>query len=328
MACRYTAGITNHASYDDLPACLESLRRQTQPPARILVVDTGADPERLQTLQRDHPDVEFELRANRGYGAGANRILAWTEQREPCAEFALILNPDIALDPPFSEVLLEDMRLHPGVALASGKLLRPGRKEIDSAGIRMPLHRRPRDRGSEEIDRGQYDRAEQLFGVTGAAMMIRRAALPDLALDDGEIFDEDFFAYHEDTDLAWRANLLGWQVRYQPRAVAVHERRWRRERRNEIEPWVRRHSFKNHYLQIIKNESAGSFLVHLPVLVVWEILRLGFTLLRDRSLLPGYAEALRAAPRAWAKRRIIQQRVREGRAGELASRARRPPVRD
>ena len=71
--------------------------------------------------------------------------------------------------------------------------------------------------GSEERDHGQYDEPCFVFGVTGAAMMLRVAALPDLQID-GELFDEDFFMYHEDTDLSWRANLLGWRVLYEPGA--------------------------------------------------------------------------------------------------------------
>jgi cellulose synthase/poly-beta-1,6-N-acetylglucosamine synthase-like glycosyltransferase len=114
-------------------------------------------------------------------------------------------------------------------------LLRPGRTVIDSAGIRLPRHRRPRDRGSDETDGGQYDRAEFVFGVSGAAMMLRRAALADLAVG-GEVVDEDFFAYHDDTDLCWRANRLGWRVLYEPRARGVHGCRWQRQQRMEIAP--------------------------------------------------------------------------------------------
>lgn len=142
-------------------------------------------------------------------------------------------------------------------------------------------------------------------------MMIRRSVLADLALD-GEVFDEDFFAYQDDTDLAWRAQRLGYEVLYHPDARAVHGRRWRRERRASIEPWVRRHSFKNHYLQIVKNEPVGLFVRNLPILMYWEVLRLGFVLARDRDVLPAYCQALQGFPRAWHKRKLLQARLRDG----------------
>jgi GT2 family glycosyltransferase len=140
-------------------------------------------------------------------------------------------------------------------------------------------------------------------------MMIRRAALPSLSIN-GEVFDEDFFAYHEDTDLSWRAQRLGWKVLYAPEAVALHGRRWQKSCRFEISPEVRRHSFKNHYLQMIKNERLSSFFLNLPSILFAEALRLVFALIVDRSILPGYGEAWKLAPKAFKKRKIIRERAR------------------
>jgi hypothetical protein len=78
----------------------------------------------------------------------------------------------------------------------------------------------------------------------------------------------------------------------------------------QMEPWVRRHSFKNHYLQIIKNERGLDLLANLPWLLGWEVLRLGFAVLRDRSILLGYRDAMRRVPRALAKRREIRAQIR------------------
>lgn len=313
---RYVAGIVHHDAFDDLERCIASLRQQTARAAAVAVVDTGADPARLAALAERNRDVAFLPRPNLGYGAGANYALRWTSEHFPGVPHVLILNPDIELEPGFAAVLLREMALRPRTALASGKLLRPGGLLLDSAGIRMPRHRRARDRGSEEPDRGLYDRPELVFGVSGAAMLLRRAALVDLALD-GEVFDEDFFAYQDDTDLAWRAQRLGYEVLYHPDARAIHGRRWRRERRGTIEPWVRQHSFKNHYLQIVKNEPVGQFVRNLPVLIVWELLRLGYAVARDREILPGYWQAVRGLPRAWHKRKLLQARLHERGDGPL-----------
>jgi GT2 family glycosyltransferase len=305
---RWAAGIVNHASYDDLAECLASLAGQTLPPEGVVVVDTGVDPARLDELRAAHPAVWFEQHPNRGWGAGVNRALAWMRERHPETELALLLNPDVSLDADYADVLADAISRNAAVAVATGKLLRPGRQELDSAGIRLPRHRRPRDRGSGEPDTGAFDRTEYVFGASGAAMLVRRDVMEAVAID-GEIFDEDFFAYHDDTDLCWRVHRFGWKVLYEPRARAVHGRRWRPERRFAVDPAVRRHSFKNHYLQLVKNERGVDFVRNLPWIAVWEVARLGFVLLFDRALLPAYAEALRAAPRAWAKRRALAQRL-------------------
>jgi hypothetical protein len=71
---------------------------------------------------------------------------------------------------------------------------------------------------------------------------------------------------------------------------------------------------------MIKNERAGDFLLNLPAIALWEVLRLGFALLQDRSLLTGYREAWKLSGRAWRKRAILHERVRRG-AGKSTPRA-------
>ncbi len=321
---RYAVGIVNFRSYADLAHCLASVKTQTLPPARVLVVDNDPIARELRSMQDRYPEVAWEPRRNEGFSEAANFILEQLRGGACREEFFLLLNPDVRLEPDFAERLLAGMLRFQEAALASGKLLRPDTGEIDSAGIVLPRHRRPRDRGSEERDRGQYDRTEFVFGASGAALMIRAEALDDLSIE-GEVFDEDFFTYHEDTDLSWRANRLGWRVLYVPEARALHARQWRRDRRFAIADRIRRHSFKNHYLQMIKNESPFGFLVNLPVIACWEALRLGYALVRDRALLVGYLDALQSTPRAWRKRQVLQQRIRE-KQGSCGAAARKPSL--
>jgi GT2 family glycosyltransferase len=322
---RYVAGIVNYRSYDDLECCLDSLARQSRAPIAVHVLDGDADPRRHAALCDRHPDARIEATPNLGYAAAANRLLAEADCSWPEADYYLLLNPDIELDACFAERLIASMHANSAIALGGGKLLRPGRKLMDSAGIVLPAHRRPRDRGSERPDLGEWDRPEHLFGVSGAAMMLRRAALPDIALA-GEIFDEDFFAYHEDTDLSWRAGRLGWQVLYEPAAIAIHRRGWQRSARRAVPLAIRRHSFKNHYLQVIKNEKLSDLALRLPVLIAWEAMRLAFALLRDPAILPAYKQAWTLGGRALLKRRALSTRIAEGsRSARMQATKRKSP---
>jgi GT2 family glycosyltransferase len=306
---RWCAGIINHGSYDDLEGCLAALAEQTSAPAAIAVYDTGECPDRFESLRRAHPHADFEMGENRGYAGGANRVVRRLTDAATPVDFILILNPDVELEPDYADLLIREMANRPRVAIGTGKLLRPDRTTLDSAGIVIPRNRRPRDRGSDQLDVGQFDVSELVDAASGAAMMLRVAALDNLAVE-GELFDESFFAYHEDTDLCWRARVFGWQILYEPRAVGLHRRGWQRDRRAEISIETRRHSFKNHYLQLVKNETAGGWVRNLPWLVTWEFLRLGFVLLRDRPMGAAYREAWRALPEARRKRTLIQARTR------------------
>ena len=305
----WSAAIVNHGDYDELEACLRSIAEQQRPPRRVCVYDTGIDPARLADLCKAFPDVEFEMGPNLGYAGGANRLLSTLASGSGAAELFLLLNSDIILDADFAARLADAIVSRPEVAIAGGKLLRPGRVLLDSTGIDFPRHRRPRDRGSEEVDAGRFDRAERVDGVSGAAMMLRADALDALAIED-EVFDRDFFAYHEDTDLCWRARRLGWSIWYEPSATAVHRRGWRRSDRFRVPIEIRRHSFKNHYLQIAKNERGVDLLLNLPWLLGWELLRLGFVLTRDRALLGGYVDALHGMRPALRKRRAMRSMAR------------------
>jgi GT2 family glycosyltransferase len=310
VACSYVVGIVNYKTYDELEQCIASLNVQFSKPTAICVVDHEPDAERLQALRLTHPDILWEPGPNRGFAAGANRALARARDAGPAAEYSLLLNADISLAPGFASSLISEMECRPDVALASGKLLRDDEYTLDSAGIRIQRSRKTWDRGSEQGDHGQFDQIERVFGVSGAALMLRAAAIECLEVD-GELFDEDFFSYHEDTDLAWRAQLMRWSCLYVPNARGIHRRGWSREGWKSIDPAIRRHSFKNRYLEMIKNERPSEFLRDLPAILLWEGVRLGYALVRDRARISAYREALRLSKRALAKRRTIMRRRQE-----------------
>lgn len=304
----YVAGIVHYGRDPGLAACVDSLAAQTLPARQVLVLDHDDDLPAQADLAHAHPEVVWSAGPNRGYSAGANRLLRDARVRACEASYFLLLNADVELEPEFAARLVEAMEERPRVALAAGKLLRPGGQVVDSAGITIDRRRRMQDRGAGEPEDGRFGRVEVVFAVSGAAMMIRISTLSELEIG-GELFDEDFFAYHEDTDLAWRARLLGLDSLYVPQARAVHGRGWRQERRFEIAPSIRRHSFKNRYLELIKNEAWRPALRDLLPILGWEIVRFGFALIRDPRVLPGYWDAIRLSRRAFAKRGEIRRRV-------------------
>jgi GT2 family glycosyltransferase len=73
------------------------------------------------------------------------------------------------------------------------------------------------DRGYQDIDHGQYDKAQDVAMLCGAAVILRTEALQQV----GD-FDDDFFMYYEDTDFSWRLRAAGWRIRYTPAAVVRH----------------------------------------------------------------------------------------------------------
>ena len=150
-----------------------------------------------------------------------------------------------------------------------------------------------------------------VFGACGAAALYRRTMLEDLALD-GEYLDESFFAYYEDADLAWRAQLRGWRCVYAPRAVATHARGWgdtlRQPGHAPKGAAGPRLALRNRYLMTAKNDDWRHLLVDLPLILAAELPRLAYAAVTRPAVLLGLVDLARALPSALDKRRQIQRR--------------------
>lgn len=298
-----------------LPGCLAALKRSTIK-ARIMVVDNASSDHSLAYLTEAHPDVDVvRLPENIGYAAGANVGLNAT-----AGEYAIILNPDVLLAPDHLALLRNRLDRDGSIGIAQGKLyqvdaddfvsesIRRGGR-LDSAGHTILRSRMVVDRGQGEQDGPEYEQEASVFSACGAALFLRRSMLEDLSRE-GEYFAESFFAYKEDIDLGWRARLLGWDVRYIPAAVAHHVRAaplaagaWQRMPLD-----ARRHSWKNHYLLMIRNDRATDLLRALPFIAAWELVRLGHALLRDPRVLAGYVDLVRALPASIRARALLARR--------------------
>ncbi len=270
-----------------IEACLASLESLERPPAEIVVVDNGSVDATPDLVRRACPAAALvEGGTNLGYCRANNLGIART--RNP---FVLVLNPDARLAPRFLEEILPAFD-DPRVGIAAGKLLRPDGRTLDSAGQRLGRSRQPIDRGYGEPDTGRYDRDEEVFGACGAAAVYRRAMLDDVVDPGGQVFDEAFFAFYEDLDLAWRARRAGWRAAYRHRAVGWHARgatagdpgvRVRGRAILSRSADSRYHIAKNRYLAILRNDDPAAYLRNLPFILARNLVTIALLL----SLSPG-----------------------------------------
>ena len=297
--------IVTYNSAGVLQQCLESIDQQDYHPIRVVIVDNASE-DGTQTLLRSL-DSRYQILfnpTNTGFAAGQNQALR-------CAQggWVMCLNPDVVLSHNFVSELVTAAEADPSAGMACGKLLRWDRNHdpfltrvIDSAGIYFLRNLRHLDRGSEEMDCGQYDLPAYVFGATGAAVLYRRRMIEDISVGD-EFFDEDFFAYREDADVSWRAQLLGWRCLYNPRAVGWHVRRVTPSRFRELPLVINWHSVKNRFLMRAKNISLPLY-VRLFWPVTWrDWMILGYSLLVDRRLLS-------VIPYLWKRRGVTIKKRR------------------
>jgi GT2 family glycosyltransferase len=178
---------------------------------------------------------------------------------------------------------------------------------LDACGMILTRNWRHLDRGSGEVDRGQWSTADRVFGATGAASLFRRAALDDVAVE-GEIFDSRFHSFREDAELCFRLRERGWEVIYEPAAVCEHRRFNLPERRSAMPAAVNLHSLKNRYLLRLYHQTAGNLLRTLLPTLVRDLAALGWVVLRERSSLAAYAWLWRHRREIRRRRRLIQER--------------------
>lgn len=297
--------VINYNGGPALARCLRSVHAQTVSDVEVALYDNASTDGSLEMVAAVRPRLRVvALPVNRGYAGAANLAI-----RQTTAPFVLVLNPDVILTASFLEAFLAAADGQPRVGSFSGKLLRlsDGEKNvIDSTGHLILRSRWALNRGEGEIDHGQYDQPGEVFGVSGAAALYRRAMLEDVKVGT-EYFDETFFVYLEDVDLDWRARLRGWKAYYVPTAVAYHERghKGRPAMRN---PFVLRHSLKNRYLMMLKNDRATDLVRDLPAILGMEVLRLVDYLLTHPRALRGYLDVLALVPHLLAERKEIQRR--------------------
>ena len=307
--------IVTHNSAPDLPGCLEAVARSEHRPLEIVVVDCASSDDSLETARRSAPagaaDISFQavgLAENAGFAGGMNAAFRRTQ-----APFVLTLNADARPAPDYVSRLLARADAHPRlrVGAVTGRLVRPvdsnGVRRLDACGMRLIRAWRHLDRGSGEVDRGQFSTPERVFGATGAATLFRRAALDDTAVE-GEIFDAGFHSFREDAELCFRLRERGWEVLYEPAAVTEHRRFNLPERRSAMPPMVNYHSLKNRYLLRLYHQTAGNLLRTLAPTFFRDAAALGYVVLRERSSLAAYAWLWRHRADILRRRRIIQGR--------------------
>ena len=304
-----SVGIATWNSERHLPACIDSLANQTYPRVEIIVVDNASEDRSLDLIRQGISRSKIiRNEQNRGYCVAQNQAI-----RESRGAYYLPMNPDVSLMPAFIEELVKVLEERPECGSSTGKFWRPSAEGepriLDAAGLFIDRRRRQYLRGHGQEDRGQYDQPGEVFGGDGAAPLYRRSALDDTAVFD-QYFDEAYFGYQEDVDLAWRNRLLGWKCWYEPLAVAVHARTFRPGVRRPMPRHLRRMAVRNRYLTILKNEAPECWRRDWWRILAYDLGILIYILVLEQSSLGAYPWLWRLRHRAMEWRREVWGRVR------------------
>lgn len=276
--------------------CLRSLQAQDEIDREIVVVDNGSTDGSAAVIADEFPGVRLILNSgNLGFATANNQALRATD-----SPYVALLNNDAEAEPGWLRSLLAAMESGPRIgSCASLMLFAHNPAIVNSAGIAL-------DRAGIAWDRlggrpaSEASEPEEIFGACAGAALYRREML-----DEVGAFDDDFFAYLEDVDLAWRARLRGWRCLYVPTARVRH---YHSGTAGEGSPFKNFLLGRNKIWTLIKNYPAPQLLYYLPAIVLLDLGSIQYSLLRrgDFSPLRGRLAGLAGWRKAWRKRREVQ----------------------
>ena len=282
-----------------LSGMLAGLTAQAIDGVELVVVDNASVDGSAELVEREWPDAIIECQhSNLGFAAAAARGFDLSS-----GAAVALLNYDVVLGQGYLRACLAELKSRPGLGSVQGLLLRPGGGVVDSAGHQVSRGRWFRNRGENQRVGARVWAPADVFGVTGAAAVYRRAMLEDVAAVTGGLFDPAFFAYLEDVDLDCRARWRGWESAVVAGATAEHERSGSGGR---AAPSIQRHIVKNRLLVLYRNEDSGSLLRDLPWVGGQMLARLGYAAVTAPSSLLGVADFLRLVPGQREARRAIR----------------------
>ena len=212
--------VLNWNGIDDTEKCIDSLLAQTYKDFEILIVDNASSDDslpRLEKIEQSNPDKINLLKnsKNLGFAGGVNSGIRYAIKEN--FDAVALFNNDAIADKNWLSNLVKILETHPESAIATGLLLHADGKTIDSTGdfystwgIGFP---RSRDTATENAPE-----SGEVFSGSGGASLYKTSLFKGIGL-----FDESFFAYYEDTDISFRAQLAGHKIYYTKDAIAYHK---------------------------------------------------------------------------------------------------------
>jgi GT2 family glycosyltransferase len=260
---------------DNLAECLASMSKLKYPNLEIIVSDNGSTDGTIEFVKADYPDVVLLENGRNLFWAGGNN-LGIQRAIEDGADYILLLNNDIVVDPEMVGALVEVGESDPRIGMLGPKIYYYGDdRQLWYAGGQVSLWRGiARHVGIRETDRGQYDEVVSTDYITGCALMVKREVVEKIGL-----VDPVYVAYGEDMDWSYRARLAGYQLDYVPAAVLWHKigAYWGVVSKRKI-----RQKLRSHRIFFWRYSPRLAWFTTIPVFFVLDAVRVGFGILTGR----------------------------------------------
>lgn len=282
-----------------LAECLRHLELQTIQPQKIIIVDNLSTDDSLHKLKCAENVEIHQMGANLGFAAANNYSIKQCE-----TEFVILLNPDAFPNSDWLEKLMAAAKRRPDIAAFGSRQLRDDDTQIlDGIGDSYHMSGLVWRTGYGCLDSSKKNRQSEIFSPCAAAALYRTKVLQTL-----EGFDEDFFCYVEDVDLGFRLRLAGHKAMCVDEAMVRHVGSATTGGRGS--DFSVYYGHRNLVWTYVKNMPGILFWLFLPLHVLLNIITIAVFSSRGQAsvILRSKKDALFGLPRAWAKRKRIQEK--------------------
>jgi GT2 family glycosyltransferase len=259
----------NGAAY--IRGCLDSLRAQEGIALKIIVVDNGSEDGSAGIIEKEYPEVQLiRLETNRGFCGAVNEGI----RAAGSFRYIILLNNDTKADPLFAKRLYDAAEKDERIFSCQARML--SMKDsgiIDDAGDFYCALGWAFSRGKGKHDGKRFRKSSDVFFTCAGAAIYRKKIFDQIGL-----FDENHFAYLEDTDLGWRARIEGYRNVYEPEASVLHI--GSAASGSIYNLFKVRNSSRNSVYLIAKNMPVLQLILNLPLLIPGFLIKWVFFILK------------------------------------------------
>jgi len=296
-----TVIVPNYNGQEFIGGCLESLRKQKATRFTTMVVDNGSTDKSVEIVKANYPEVELlSLSNNTGFCGAVNAGIKTSQ-----TEYIILLNNDTEVEPDFVSELVKAITSRPQAFSCAAKLIQyHNRNLIDDAGDFYNAFgwAYARGKGREE---SSYNKECKVFSSCAGAAIYRRKVLAEIGL-----FDEAHFAYLEDTDIGYRAQISGYENWFIPTARVYHI--GSATSGSQYNQFKIRHSSRNNIYMLFKNMPLGQMILNLPLLIIGFGIKILFFILKGfgREYIAGIKNGFALARKAQKRGLKVPFRIR------------------
>lgn len=294
--------MVNYNGKTDLESCLESLKKQTYSDFEIIIVDNGSTDGSVEFLKTRFPYVKvIETGQNLGFGAGNNVGI-----RHSRGEHIVFTNYDVEFEPDWLSRMIEAASSDKEIGLVAPKILLYDHREVvNTCGLSFQYTGHAFSKGAN-MHSGTFSEREEIASVSGCAFLIKKEVLDQIGLFDEEFqnFGRFFHSSLEDIDLAWRAQLAGYKVLFEPAAVMYHK-----YIQKPLTPIRYYYLECGRYYILLKNYQGITLCLLFPALVLSEMVSWGFVILRGREFVREKILSCQWLKKRWPYIKMKRKRV-------------------